>query len=257
MDFLGHERHLHCLGLTVSTNNQSPPLLRRDIFSLFSSPPSLKSTTAMEMDCPHPPCTRRSVLNRPSAMPACSRVFDVSGCAAPVTGGARGIGAAIAAALAEAGVRVVVNQRRQPGETNAAGGCAVCVRADIGEPSAHQQARVNWQIAFGLIQRAAPGRLASGWGQILTVGSVQEAKPHPEIALAKQFASCGVTVNNPSSGVIDTPRFRPRIGDPAECAGAAGTSGMRLPWSARNGVCRGAIRHCELFRRRRPRSGKP
>ena len=68
------------------------------------------------------------------------------------------------------------------------------------------------------------------WGRILTVGSVQEAKPHPDMViysalkaaqtlmvqnLAKQFAPHGVTINNLAPGVINTDRARARLTDPA------------------------------------------
>jgi NAD(P)-dependent dehydrogenase (short-subunit alcohol dehydrogenase family) len=92
------------------------------------------------------------------------------------------------------------------------------------------QVRTNWQSAFELIQHAAPGMLERGWGRIVTVGSVQEAKPHPQMVvyaalkaaqtsmvrnLAKQFAPRGVTVNNLAPGVINTDRSRARLTDPA------------------------------------------
>lgn len=153
------------------------------------------------------------------------------------------------------------------GRIQAAGGSAVRILADVGAPGApasifseatahsgtvdilvtcvavqrpapwgsvtpgqfDEQVRVNWQSAFELIQLAAPGMLERGWGRILTIGSVQEAKPHPEMIvyaalksaqtsmvrnLARQFASRGVTVNNLAPGVIDTPRSRARLADP-------------------------------------------
>jgi NAD(P)-dependent dehydrogenase (short-subunit alcohol dehydrogenase family) len=92
------------------------------------------------------------------------------------------------------------------------------------------------------------------WGRILTIGSVQEAVPHPDMLvysalkaaqtlmvrnLAKQFAPHGVTINNLAPGVIDTDRSRIRlteaaylekvlckipasyIGEADDCAGAA------------------------------------
>lgn len=118
----------------------------------------------------------------------------------------------------------------------------------------HRQLAVNWQAALLLIQHAAPPMIERRWGRILTVGSVQEVKPHPEMLvysalkaaqalmvrnLAKQFAPSHVTVNNLAPGVIDTYRSQERItsqdyrqkvlsaipagriGEPSECAGAA------------------------------------
>ena len=66
------------------------------------------------------------------------------------------------------------------------------------------------------------------WGRILTIGSIQEAKPHPQMLayaaskaaqtsivtnLARQFASEGVTVNNLAPGVIVTDRNSAALSD--------------------------------------------
>jgi NAD(P)-dependent dehydrogenase (short-subunit alcohol dehydrogenase family) len=116
------------------------------------------------------------------------------------------------------------------------------------------QVTVNWRASLELIQFALPGMIERGWGRILTVGSVQQALPHPQMAvyagtkaaqenmvrnLAKQVAEHGVTVNNLAPGVIDTERnekylsdtvYRQRVlesipvdfvGVPGDCVGAA------------------------------------
>lgn len=116
------------------------------------------------------------------------------------------------------------------------------------------QVRTNWQSAFELIQLVAPVMIEQKWGRILTIGSVQEVRPHPDMvvyaslktaqtamvrSLAKQFAPNGVTVNNLAPGVILTDRNRERLdndayrnavlakipanafGEPDDCAGAA------------------------------------
>lgn len=79
-----------------------------------------------------------------------------------------------------------------------------------------------------MIQRLAPAMIQRKWGRIVTIGSVQESKPHPEMVvysalkaaqtlmvrnLAKQFAPHGVTVNNIAPGVINTDRSRARLTD--------------------------------------------
>ena len=91
-----------------------------------------------------------------------------------------------------------------------------------------QQMIVNWRSAFELIQVAAPPMLERKWGRIVTIGSVQEAKPHPQMIvysslkaaqtlmvqnLAKQFAPHGVMVNNLAPGVINTDRSQARLTD--------------------------------------------
>ncbi|SFD16214.1 SDR family NAD(P)-dependent oxidoreductase [Spirosoma endophyticum] len=84
-----------------------------------------------------------------------------------------------------------------------------------------KQVNANWKSTLLLMQRFAPAMTERNWGRILTIGSVQELKPHPAMIvyagtkaavantvrnLALQLARNGVTVNNLSPGVINTPR---------------------------------------------------
>ena len=81
-----------------------------------------------------------------------------------------------------------------------------------------------------LIQAAVPHMKEAHWGRIVTVGSVQEAKPHPDMliyaaskaaqtnmmhSLALQLARDGITVNNLVPGVIFTDRNVEALSDPA------------------------------------------
>jgi NAD(P)-dependent dehydrogenase (short-subunit alcohol dehydrogenase family) len=126
--------------------------------------------------------------------------------------------------------------------------------AQISVEEIDYQLQVNLKSAFTLIQLALPGMLANGWGRILTIGSVQQTQPHPDMLfyaasksaqlnmvrnLARQVAAQGVTVNNLAPGVILTARnqlpladeaYRERVlagipaasfGSPADCVGAA------------------------------------
>lgn len=92
------------------------------------------------------------------------------------------------------------------------------------------QMGVNFRSTFELIQLALPGMIERRWGRVMTVGSVQEVKPHAEMLiyaaskaaianmvrnLAKQVAQHGVTVNNLAPGVFDTPRNADALSDPA------------------------------------------
>ncbi|WP_461108941.1 SDR family NAD(P)-dependent oxidoreductase [Spirosoma koreense] len=85
-----------------------------------------------------------------------------------------------------------------------------------------KQVNANWKSTLLLMQRFVPDMTERGWGRLLTIGSVQEEKPHPAMIvyagtkaavantvrnLALQLAQKGVTVNNLSPGVIDTPRI--------------------------------------------------
>jgi len=117
-----------------------------------------------------------------------------------------------------------------------------------------QQLSVNLWASMELVQLALPAMIEQGWGRILTIGSVQQCHPHPEmlvyaaskaaqfnmvVNLARQVAHHGVTVNNLSPGTIETdrntealanPHYRAqvlskipsqRFGRPEDCAGAA------------------------------------
>ena len=85
-----------------------------------------------------------------------------------------------------------------------------------------KQVNANWKSTLLLMQQFAPVMSERGWGRILTIGSVQEEKPHPAMIvyagtkaaiantvrnLAMQLADRGITVNNLSPGVINTPRI--------------------------------------------------
>lgn len=92
-----------------------------------------------------------------------------------------------------------------------------------------QQMNCNFLASLSLIQQAVPAMKAKKWGRIITIGSVQEAKPHPDmlvysaskaaqtnmvISLALQLAQYGITVNNVAPGVIYTDRNVEALSDP-------------------------------------------
>jgi glucose 1-dehydrogenase len=216
-----------------------------------------------------------------------------------ITGSSRGIGAAIALVLAQAGANVAIHYAGQEEkaaavakQAEALGVRAVLVRGDL---SAHDAAKhiydstvtalgridilvlnasvqipknwlgitgadietqfaVNYRSGLELLQLAVPQMVAQKWGRILTIGSVQEKVPNPEmlvysslknaqsamvLSLAKQLAAFGITANNLAPGVIVTDRNRDRVsapkdaarvlswipsgymGQPSDCAGAA------------------------------------
>jgi len=208
-------------------------------------------------------------------MPTLPTTFRLDGRRALITASSRGIGRAIAQALAEAGAAVVVHAATRIADAEAvaagiraAGGRAHAVAADFSDPDAaarlaeaaerllggidilvsnasiqirekwdamtseaiDRQLQVNLKSALVLIRRLAPDMAARGWGRIVTVGSVQEAKPHPEMLvyaaakaaqtsvvrnLARQLGGRGVTVNNLAPGVITTERNTAALADPA------------------------------------------
>ena len=84
-----------------------------------------------------------------------------------------------------------------------------------------KQVNANWKSTLSMIQRFVPAMAELGWGRVLTIGSVQELRPHPTMMvyagtkaaianmvrnLGLQVADKGITVNNLSPGVIETPR---------------------------------------------------
>lgn len=100
---------------------------------------------------------------------------------------------------------------------------------DITEKECLEQLKCNFVSSMLLIKAAAPHMKKAGWGRIITVGSVQEAKPHPDMlvysaskaaqtnmmrSLSVQLAKNGITVNNVAPGVIYTDRNVEALSDP-------------------------------------------
>lgn len=116
------------------------------------------------------------------------------------------------------------------------------------------QMQTNFQSSLEILQILTPPMEDKRWGRILTIGSVQELKQHPDMAvyaaskaaqsnlalnLARQLAPKGITVNNLAPGVISTDRnvaaladdtYAAKVrrsipsgffGEPRDCAGVA------------------------------------
>lgn len=94
----------------------------------------------------------------------------------------------------------------------------------------YQQLNCNLVSNLLLIQTTVPHMKSSRWGRIITIGSVQEEKPHPDMlvysaskaaqtnmvrSLSLQLAADGITVNNVAPGVIYTDRNVQALADPA------------------------------------------
>ena len=92
------------------------------------------------------------------------------------------------------------------------------------------QLNCNFISSMLLMQAVADHMRQNKWGRIITVGSVQEAKPHPDMlvysaskvaqtnmvkSLSLQLANDGITVNNVAPGVIYTDRNVEALSDPA------------------------------------------
>jgi NAD(P)-dependent dehydrogenase (short-subunit alcohol dehydrogenase family) len=99
---------------------------------------------------------------------------------------------------------------------------------DITPAEFSEQTVVNWQRTLELAQVFVPTMQQRRWGRILTIGSVQQSKPHPQMMayaaskaavvnmvrnLAVQLAPDGITVNNLAPGVILTNRNTSALAD--------------------------------------------
>lgn len=100
---------------------------------------------------------------------------------------------------------------------------------DITVEACYEQLNCNFVSSMMLIQAVADNMKKKGWGRIITIGSVQEAKPHPDMlvyaaskaaqtnmvqSLSLQLAQYGITVNNVAPGVIYTDRNVEALSDP-------------------------------------------
>ena len=99
---------------------------------------------------------------------------------------------------------------------------------DITVGEFEQQINCNLRSAMLLMQKYVSGMLNKKWGRIITVGSVQERKPHSDMlvysasktaltsmaqSVALQLADTGITVNSVAPGVIYTDRNTKALSD--------------------------------------------
>ncbi len=99
----------------------------------------------------------------------------------------------------------------------------------ISEEHFDRQVTINLRAPMQLLQALLPAMQSRGWGRVLTIGSIQQTKPHPKMlvyagtkaaqlnwvrSLARQVGGSGVTVNNLAPGAIWTARNDDRMSDP-------------------------------------------
>ena len=207
-----------------------------------------------------------------------------------ITGSTQGIGKALAAAFVKAGYEVCVHcskdlqKAERVKEELGAAQAVVCDLSNMDEVNGlyaktgavdclilnasvqykeawteitdetfDNQFDVNVKSTLKLMQAYYPAMKEKGFGRIVTIGSVNQYRNHPELSLysatkcavmklveviAKQAAPFGVTVNNVAPGAIATPRNASvynndeqrkaveacipmgRCGTPEECVGA-------------------------------------
>lgn len=99
---------------------------------------------------------------------------------------------------------------------------------DVAAQDIALQTSVNFAATVELLQAALPDMERSGWGRVLSVGSVNQLRPDPQLAiyaalkaaqanlianLARKYAATGVTLNTLSPGLVATERNRWRRED--------------------------------------------
>ncbi|HYD07087.1 MAG TPA: SDR family oxidoreductase [Reyranella sp.] len=102
---------------------------------------------------------------------------------------------------------------------------------DVTRDRFDRQIAVNLRSPMELLQALVPPMGARGWGRVVTIGSVQQVRPHPQMMvyagtkaaqlnwawnLARQFGGQGVTVNNLAPGAILTARNRAQMATEGE-----------------------------------------
>jgi len=98
-----------------------------------------------------------------------------------------------------------------------------------------RQIAVNLRTTLELFQALVPPMAERGWGRVVTIGSVQQERPHPKMLvyagtkaaqlnwalnLAREFGGSGVTVNNLAPGAILTARNRAQMATEGEALAA-------------------------------------
>lgn len=207
-----------------------------------------------------------------------------------ITGSTQGIGKAIAKAFVKEGYEVVVHGSRElskaervreeigahqavvcdlsnmneVNELYAKTGAVDCLIlnasvqykelwSEVSDETFDKQFDINVKSTLKLMQAYYPKMKEKGFGRIVTIGSVNQYRQHPELSvysatkcavmklveiIAKQAAPFGVTVNNVAPGAIATPRNESvynnaeqrkaveavipmgRFGTPEDCVGA-------------------------------------
>lgn len=187
--------------------------------------------------------------------------FGLKGKRALVLGGSRGLGAAIAKALADEGVVVLAASRSGDypvdlsdaasvaaliDKVKAEGGVDILVNNGGGPKAgpALGQTSADWVAAFQtmatslftITEALLPAMIDRGWGRIITVGSSGVVAPIPNLAisngvrgaiagwsksLASEVARHNITVNMVLPGRIDTDRVRELDAGKANKTGAS------------------------------------
>jgi 3-oxoacyl-[acyl-carrier protein] reductase len=186
--------------------------------------------------------------------------LGIAGRAAVVTGGSRGIGAAVVAALAEAGARVLAVSRGDGIDVTAAdaaeriaeragapvdilvnnaGTARIAPLDELPEADMYEAYELNVMAPLRLMRHFAPGMAERGWGRIVNVTSTAGKRPsqsYPAYSIAKAaqhslsraaadfWAPRGVLVNTVAPGPTGTGLWREAGGLADQLARRHGTT---------------------------------
>nr|WP_249188684.1 SDR family oxidoreductase [Burkholderia dolosa] len=137
----------------------------------------------------------------------------------------RAVGLDVDLSVPASGVRLVERANEALGGVDV---LVVCASTQTREPfasvtaeSVAKHARVNFEASVEMLQAALPAMADAGWGRVISIGSLNQNRPDPELAvyaamkaahhnlirnLARVHAANGVTLNTVSPGLISTPR---------------------------------------------------
>jgi 3-oxoacyl-[acyl-carrier protein] reductase len=186
--------------------------------------------------------------------------LGIAGRTAVVTGGSRGIGAAVVAALAEAGARVLAVSRGDGIDVTAAdaaeriaeragapvdilvnnaGTARIAPLDELTEADMYEAYELNVMAPLRLMRHFAPGMAERGWGRIVNVTSTAGKRPsqsYPAYSIAKAaqhslsraaadfWAPRGVLVNTVAPGPTGTGLWREAGGLADQLARRHGTT---------------------------------
>jgi len=102
---------------------------------------------------------------------------------------------------------------------------------DVTAAEIERQVAIDFRATIELLQAALPPMRERRWGRVLTIGSINQARPGPDLAvyaalkaaqhnlcinLAREYAPHGVMINNLAPGLVATERNRWRREDAEE-----------------------------------------